>query len=122
MAMESEEMAIWGSIIHWWELCRMPPYDTIGMLGAPTCALCRRHRSEPTPIYSESECENCILYKAVGKCETSNGRNPYRAAFGAAVGGDESEWKKQSNKMLRILLTLVDIHLEHPKTAEPDYD
>lgn len=98
MAEESEETAIWCSIIHWWEMRNLPAFQANCYCVGFDCSLC---------IRSDGVCASCPLSAAVGARCGAGEPNPFKAAKTGAREGNEAEWRLHSGRMLNVLLSLV---------------
>lgn len=114
MAAESEQMALWASIIHWWELKRMPlskvkhagevQRNYGKCLKQGYCGLCQRHQQR----YPDSGCgDDCILFRATGR-DCDEPKSLWAECSRAVWGGDKKRWEMAADKMYKTLCDLLE--------------
>jgi len=85
-------------------LCDGPNYDEVLRINSVTCALCERHRTEPSGLLN---CEECILSKVRGvACDrredyVDEDRAPYQAAVFGGYTTPMLELLHEARRVLR---------------------
>lgn len=121
MGKESEHTAVFGSIMRWEWLKRLPVDKAKKFLDETVCPLCVRfgkidYSSKPFEHYCGQR--NCLFYKI---CNCPGPNSLFKKAEQALKDGNEKDWTKYSAQLCNALWACWNKLFEEPKKEERTY-